>query len=97
MLKNLDILRMQEAIAEVISYTAKAFGSRGSGFVLEGTDFMDRNPVPEDASGREKIVTVRKCGGKLEIDCVPVRPIPHERDLWFEKVWGNYRALTEKK
>ena len=42
-------------------------------------------------------VFARKCGGKLEIDCVPVRPIPRERDLWFEKVWGNYRALTEKK
>ena len=95
--KNLDILRMEEAIAKVISYTAKTFGSRGSGFVLSGGDFMDRNPVAEDATGREKIVTVQKRDGKLEIDCVPVRPIPRERDLWFEKVWGKYRALTEKK
>ena len=94
--KNLDILRMEEAIAETISYTAKTFGSRGSGFVLSGGDFMDRLPVAEDTSGREKIVTVTKRGGALEIDCVPVRPIPRERDLWFEKVWGKYRALTEK-
>ena len=93
--KNLDIIRMEEAIAETISYTAKNFGSRGSGFVLEGTDFMDRCPIPEEPSGREKIVTVTKSSG-IEIECVPVRPIPKSRDLWFEKVWGKYRALTEK-
>ena len=93
--KNLDIIRMEEAIAETISYTAKNFGSRGSGFVLEGTDFMDRCPIPEEPSGREKIVTVTKRSG-IEIECVPVRPIPKSRDLWFEKVWGKYRALTEK-
>ena len=57
---------------------------------------MDRCPIPEDASGREKIVTVKKVSGKIEIDTVPVRPIPESRDLWFEKVWGKYRALTEK-
>ena len=94
--KNLDVLRMEEAIAKTISYTASAFGSRGSGFVLDGTNFMDRCPIPEDASGREKIVTVKKVSGKIEIDTVPVRPIPESRDLWFEKVWGKYRALTEK-
>jgi succinate dehydrogenase/fumarate reductase flavoprotein subunit len=95
--KNLDIIRMEEAIAAAISYTAKTFGSRGSGFVLSGGDFMDRLPVAEDASGRERIVTVTKREGKLEIDSVPVRPIPTQRDLWFEKVWGKYRELTEKK
>lgn len=93
--KNLDILRMEDAISEVISYTAKEFGSRGSGFVLSGGDFMDRNPVSENPAGREKIVTVKKCG-ELKLGCVPVRPIPKNRDLWFEKVWGKYRALTEK-
>ena len=95
--KNLDIIRMEEAIAAAISYTAKTFGSRGSGFVLSGGDFMDRLPVAEDASGRERIVTVTKREGKLEIDSVPVRPIPTQRDLWFEKVWGKYRELTERK
>ena len=94
--KNLDVLRMEEAIAKTISYTAKTFGSRGSGFVLDGTDFMERLPIPEDASGRERIVTVKKESGRIAIDCVPVRPIPTDRDLWFEKVWGKYRALTEK-
>ncbi len=93
--KNLDILRMEEAIAETISYTAKEFGSRGSGFVLSGGNFMDRCPVSEVVSGREKIVTVKKTNA-ISINCIPVRQIPKDRDLWFEKVWGNYRKLTEK-
>ena len=93
--KNLDILRVSEAVAEVIAYTAKSFGSRGSGFVLAGEDFMMRNPIPEKTEGREKIVTVKKCG-TLKIECVDRKPIPKSRDLWFEKVWGKYRALTEK-
>ena len=93
--KNLDILRVSEAVAEVITYTAKSFGSRGSGFVLAGEDFMMRNPIPEKTEGREKIVTVKKCG-TLKIECVDRKPIPKSRDLWFEKVWGKYRALTEK-
>ena len=95
--KNLDIIRMEEAIAEVIDYTALNFGSRGSGFVLSGGDFMDRCPIAENADGREQIVTATKVNGKIETRCVKVRPIPRERDLWFEKVWGKYRALTEKK
>ena len=93
--KNLDILRVSEAVAEVITYTAKSFGSRGSGFVLAGEDFMKRNPIPEKTEGREKIVTIKKCG-TLKIECVDRKPIPKSRDLWFEKVWGKYRALTEK-
>ena len=93
--KNLDILRVSEAVAEVIAYTAKSFGSRGSGFVLAGEDFMMRNPIPEKTEGREKIVTIKKCG-TLKIECVDRKPIPKSRDLWFEKVWGKYRALTEK-
>ena len=92
--KNLDILRMQEAIAEAISFTAKKFGSRGSGFVLNGTNFMDREPVAEDASGRGIVVTVSKDNG-IKVGTTPIRPLP-DRDLWFERVWGKYRALTEK-
>ena len=93
--KNLDIIRVSEAVAEVISYTAKTFGSRGSGFVLSGEDFMQRKPIPENPSGREKIVTATK-NGAIKVECVDVKPIPKSRDLWFEKVWRKYRALTEK-
>ena len=89
--KNLDIIRMQEAVGTAILYTAKEFGSRGSGFVLDGGDFMDRAPVAENTAGREQIVTVSKCDG-VSAECVPVRPIP-ERDLWFEKVWNKYNEI----
>ena len=95
MFKNLDILRMQEVIAKTVIYVAKNFGSRGSGFVLNGTRFMDRCPIPEETSGREKVVTATKSEGEISIACVPVRPLP-ERDLWFERVWAKYRAVTEK-
>ena len=82
---------MQEAVGTAILYTAKEFGSRGSGFVLDGTDFLERQPVEENASGREKIVTVQK-DGELSVVCVPVRPLP-DRDLWFERVWNKYNGI----
>lgn len=90
--KNLDIIRMQQAVAVTILYTAKEFGSRGSGYVLDGTDFMDRLPVAENTDGRAKIVTVNK-SESISARCVPVRPIPVDRDLWFEKVWNKYNAI----
>ena len=95
--KNLDIIRMSRAIATAILYTAERFGSRGSGFVLDGGNFMDRILRPEDETGRGQIVTVKKDGEDLGIEVVPVRPIPAGRDLWFEKVWGAYRKRTEGK
>jgi hypothetical protein len=55
---------------------------------------MDRQPVPEETSGRSTVVTVCKTGG-IKVDTTPIRPLP-DRDLWFERVWGKYRALTEK-
>ena len=91
--KNLDIIRMQEAVAAAILYTAEHFGSRGSGFVLDGTSFMDRVPVPEDTAGRGQIVTARKQGG-IEILCVDVKPIPN-RELWFEKVWNKFNEIRK--
>ena len=91
--KNLDIIRMQEAVAAAILYTAEHFGSRGSGFVLDGTAFMDRTPIPEDISGRGQVVTVRK-QGDIEIECVDVKPIP-DRELWFEKVWNRFNEIRK--
>ena len=93
--KNLDVLRMSEAVGAAILYTAEAFGSRGSGFVLSGGNFMDRKPIAENESGRSRVVAVKK-DGALAVSEIPVRPIPEKRDLWFEKVWARYRARTEK-
>lgn len=92
--KNLDIIRMQEAIGSVILYSAEHFGSRGSGFVLSGGDFMDRNPVPENECGREIAVTAKK-SDEIEVSVRKVKPIP-ERDLWFERVWAKYRSLVKE-
>ena len=89
--KNLDILRMQEAVAMAIFYTAKQYGSRGSGFVLDGSDFMDRCPVEEKQEGRTQVVTVQKKDA-VEVACVAVKPIP-ARELWFEKVWNQFNEM----
>ena len=94
MFKNLDIIRMQWAVATAILYTAKHFGSRGSGFVLDGGDFMDRSPVAENETGRANVVTVKKDDG-LSVVCVPVRPIP-QRELWFEKAWNKFNHIRSK-
>ena len=89
--KNLDIISMQKAVGAAMLYTAKQFGSRGSAFVLDGDDFMNRQPVQENVKGRGQIVTVQK-RDEIEVACVAVRPIP-ERDLWFEKVWNHFNEM----
>ncbi len=93
--KNLDIIRMQEVISKVILETAKSFGSRGSAFVLDGGSFMDRSPLPEEVSGREKIIVARSQNGKTNICSVPIRPIP-DAELWFEKAWNRFRERTHE-
>ena len=90
--KNLDIIKMQSLIGWAILYTAESFGSRGSAFVTNGGDFMERCPIPERTEGREKVVVAN---GK-EIKCTPVRPIP-ERELWFERAWNKYNQKISKK
>ncbi len=93
--KSYDVARMQWAIGSAMLYTAKRFGSRGSAMVINGTDFMDRDAVPENAEGRACAVTVRLNNGALEIKEKAVKPLP-ERELWFEKVWNEHKKRTEK-
>ena len=82
---------MQKLIGSAILYTAERFGSRGSAFVTDGGDVMDRRPLPENTEGRGEVV-VASAG---EIKCVPVRPIP-ERELWFERAWNKYNARISR-
>lgn len=91
--KNLDIIRMQQAVAASILYAAEHFGARGSGFVLEEGSFMDRQPVPERPEGRGLIVTAAKADS-IALACIPVRPIP-ARELWFERAWNEFNAKRE--
>ena len=90
--KNLDIIKMQSAVARSMIFSAKNYGSRGSAYVLSGEDFMQRNPVPENSEGRGYAVVL---DGEC-VDAVAVKPLP-ERDLWFESVWGKYRERWQDK
>ena len=90
--KNLDIIKMQRIIADSILYTAEKFGSRGSAFVTDGGDVMERKPLSENVDGRGCAVVADGSG----IRAIPVRPIP-ERELWFERAWNKYNARISKK
>ena len=83
--KNYDSLLMAQAVAGAMIYTAKAYGSRGSSFVLRGGNFMDREPIPEGEEGRGRVVVLRKRGEDIALTSEPVKPIP-DRELWFETV-----------
>jgi succinate dehydrogenase/fumarate reductase flavoprotein subunit len=97
--KNLDILLMQNVVAQSMLHTAEKFGSRGSAYVLTGDDFMARCPIPENTDGRKTVVVARADSADralVDINERPVRPIP-DRDLWFERVWNEYRQITGDK
>lgn len=93
--KNLDILKMQQAIALSQTEAALLFGSRGSGFVTHG-NYLDRNPVAENEEGRKFVVIAADRNGEIKAGITPVRPIP-ERELWFEKAWNSYKQIKEGK
>lgn len=94
--KNFDLLKMQEAIALSMLEAAEKFGSRGSSFVFESGDFLDRKPKAENEEGRKYIVTARKAGSGIQTGRTLVRPIP-QRELWFEKVWNSCKELQRRK
>ena len=83
---------MQNLIGSAILYTAEKFGSRGSAFVTNGGDVMERQPLPENTEGRSQVVVATD--GMIK--CIPTRPIP-ERELWFEKAWNKYNERILKK
>lgn len=90
--KNYDIIKMQRAVAASMLFAAKNYGSRGSAYVLSGGDFMQRDPVAENADGRGyAVVLAENC-----VEAVKVKPLP-ERNLWFESVWADYRKKWGEK
>ncbi len=94
LLHNRDIILMQQAVALSMIQAAEKCGSRGSAFVCEGS-FMDREPVSENADMRSRVITVQLENALLKTNEYEVRPIP-DRDLWFERVWGEHRKLTRE-
>ena len=83
--KNRDMLITQLAYSESMLYSARTAGSRGGALAMEAG-----KEIPEDTAYQaKKILTC------FEVDSVtiterPVRPLPVERNLWFETVWKEY-------
>ena len=94
--KNREILVIQEMIALAMIESAKRYGSRGSAYVLQGSDFMSRSFKPENTDGRKKILTLTKNGKETKISERAVHTLP-DRDLWFEKVWNTFNDIIAKK
>ena len=94
--KNYDLLKMQEVIASSMIEAAENCGSRGSCFVFDSGNFLDRKPKPENEEGRKYIVTAKKTEKGIQTSRMPVHPIP-ERELWFEKVWNSCKELERRK
>ncbi len=94
LLHNYDILLTQQAVALSMMEAAEKCGSRGSAFVCDG-DFMKRSPISENTAMRSRVITVQMKHETLQTNEYDVRPIP-DRDLWFERVWGEHRRLTRE-
>ena len=83
--KNRDMLITQLAFAESMLYSAKTAGSRGGALAMDnGTE------IPEDPCYRDKKILTSFDSGKVSITERSVRPLPVERNLWFETVWKEY-------
>lgn len=83
--KNRDMLLTQIAFAESMLYSAKTAGSRGGAMALK-----DGQALPEDTSYLAKKIITKMNNGIVTVCHRDVRPIPVERNLWFEKVWKEY-------
>ena len=83
--KNRDMLLTQLAYAESMLYCAKTAGSRGGALAVK-----DGKELPEDKSYLGKKILTAMENGKVSMTVRDVRPIPVERNLWFETVWKEY-------
>ena len=83
--KSKDMLLCQLIYAHAMVQTAKAAGSRGSALVI-----YKGNIIPEDTSYRSQKFLISLSGEDITIRIRPVRPLPFDRELWFEKVWKDY-------
>ena len=84
--KALDTLEMQSAVAQSMLFCAEKYGARGAAYVYDKT-FENERP---QNGGQDRKILCKKENGEFSVREVPTRPIP-ERDLWFERVWKNFR------
>ena len=82
-LRTLDLCTAAAAVLQASLFAAERFGSRGSCLYAAH---------PDEVPGMEGSL-VRTQRGESRL--VPVRPLP-EPDDWFENVWRDYRARTQR-
>ena len=83
--KNRDMLITQMAYAESILHSGVHAGSRGGALVFKGG-----NELPENTDYRNIKIQTTYNNGQVSMTQRPIRPIPVERDLWFERVWRKH-------
>ncbi len=83
--KNRDMLATQLAYASSILHTAKCAGSRGGAVVTK-----NGAEVSEDTAFQAQKILTAFDNGNVTITQRPVRPLPVQRDLWFETVWKEH-------
>ncbi|MGN1077552.1 MAG: FAD-binding protein, partial [Candidatus Gallimonas sp.] len=89
-LKNRDMIITQLCVAAGMIYTADHAGSRGGAIVTRKGE-----RIGEEIAYRSKRILVGFCG-KPCVTERQVRPLPEERELWFEKVWNEYEKRRGK-
>lgn len=83
--KNRDMIITQIAYAESMVYSGKTAGSRGGAFVLKNGTVL-----PENTDYLSKKIITAFNGDTVIVSDRDVRPLPFDRDLWFEKVWKQH-------
>lgn len=83
--KNRDMLITQLAYGESMLYSARTAGSRGGALAMK-----NGSELPESIEYRGKKILTTFEGDNISITERAVRPLPVERNLWFETVWKEY-------
>lgn len=83
--KNRDMLITQLVYGESIRHSGLCAGSRGGALVFKAGE-----EIPENADYRSIKIQSTFQNGQVTLTQRPVRPIPFQRDLWFEKVWRKH-------
>lgn len=79
------MLITQLAYGESMLYSARTAGSRGGALAMK-----NGSELPESIEYRGKKILTTFEGDNISITERAVRPLPVERNLWFETVWKEY-------
>lgn len=94
-----DQLYIQLATVDAMLLAAEAWGSTGAGLVLDpagealpGLPSLRARP---HRAGGNRVVITQRMGGAFGSHTEDARPLP-QGDDWFERVWRDFRARTER-